>query len=101
MEHPHEKVPNLDRHPAASRRRLRSCYRHSSWHMPLKLTDDFAAGGIDEQLDAGAILVERVELAAGVLQLGFLHFVPERLDFGLQRFEREPPSLRRGGAGAA
>ncbi len=58
--------------------------------MPLKLTGDFAAGRIDEQFDTAAILVERIDLGAGVLQLGFLDFVPECLDFGLQRFEREP-----------
>jgi hypothetical protein len=51
--------------------------------LALKLAGDFAAGGIDEQLNAGAILVERVNLAAGILQLGFLHFVAECLDFGL------------------
>jgi hypothetical protein len=55
--------------------------------------DDLAVGRVHEQLDPVAVLVECVELAAGILEFGLLDFVALSLDFGLQLLHREPLGL--------
>ncbi len=65
---------------------------------PSHLADDLAVGRIHEQLDPVAVLVERVELVAGILELGLLDLVALRLDLGLKLLHRQP--LRLGSRGA-
>src|SRR5512140_848310 len=64
---------------------------------PSELAGDLAVGRIDEQFDPVAVLVERIQLAAGVFQLRLLHLVAERFDLALQGLKREPLILRSGG----
>jgi hypothetical protein len=51
------------------------------------LGDDLARGGIDEELRAGVASVERVDLTAGLDDLGLLNLVALGLGLGFERFD--------------